>query len=69
MGKILQVEISDTLYSRFYKAVTNKKGKWRGSEQSAGKAFQTAIEAALQEFLNSLENRGNGSSSKNSNIK
>ena len=69
MGKILQVEISDTLYNRFYKAATNKKGKWRGSEQSAGKAFQTAIEAALQEFINSLENRGNGSSSKNSSIK
>lgn len=69
MGKILQVEISDTLYNRFYKAVTNKKGKWRGSEQPAGKAFQTAIEAALQEFLNSLENRGNGNISRNSNIK
>ena len=68
--KILHVEISDTLHDRFYRAATDKKGKWRGSKQSAGKAFQTAVEAALQEFLNSLESRDNGSSgSKNSSIK
>ncbi len=67
--KMLHVEVSDTLYDRFYRAVTDKNGKWRGSEQSAGKAFQTAVEAALLEFLDSLENRNNASGSKNSSIK
>ena len=53
--KMLHVEVSDTLYDRFYRAATDKKGKWRGSEQSAGRAFQTAVEAALQCFLDSLK--------------
>jgi len=66
--KKLQVEISDTLYDRFYRAATAKKGKWRGSEQSAGKAFQTAVEAALLEFLNSIKNKDNRSVKKNSSI-
>ena len=67
--KMLHVEVSDTLYDRFYRAATDKKSKWRGSEQSAGRAFQTAVEAALLEFLDSLENRDNDSESKNSSIK
>ncbi len=51
----LKAEIPEELYSRFYKAATNKKGKWRGSEQTAEKARQTAIEAALQCFVDSLQ--------------
>jgi hypothetical protein len=51
----LKNEIPEELYSRFYKVVTDKKGKCRGSKQSAEKAFQTAIVAALQYFLDSLE--------------
>ncbi len=52
---ILKAEIPEELYSKFYRSVTDKKGKWRGSKQSAEKALQTAIEAALQYFLDSLE--------------
>jgi len=59
--KKLQVEISETLYDRFYRVVTDKRGGWRGSKQPAYKAIQTAIEAALQEFLTSLESKGGDS--------
>jgi len=52
---ILKADLPEELYSRFYRASTDKKGKWRGSKQSAEKAFQTAVEAALKCFLDSLE--------------
>jgi hypothetical protein len=52
----LNVEITEELYSKFYRAATDKKGKWRGSKQSAGKAFQTAVEGALLYFIDTLEN-------------
>lgn len=61
--KKLQIEISDTLYDRLYRVVTDKKGRWRGSKQPAYKAIQTAVEAALQEFLNSLESKNDDNSS------
>lgn len=51
----LKAEIPEDLYNRFYKAATDKKGKWRGSKQSAGKALETAVQAALLSFLDSLE--------------
>ena len=52
----LKAEIPEDLYSRFHRVAIDKKGKWRGSKQSAEKALQTAIEAALlQCFLASLE--------------
>ena len=51
----LTAEIPEELYNRFYRAATYKKGKWRGSKQSADKALQTAVEAALQCFLDYLE--------------
>ncbi len=51
----LKAEIPEDLCNRFYRVATNRKGKWRGSKQSAEKAFQTAIEAAMQYFLDSLE--------------
>ncbi len=51
----LKAEIPEDLYNRFRLAATNKKGKWRGSKQSPDKALQTATEAALQCFLDSLE--------------
>ena len=51
----LKAEIPEDLYSRFHRAAIDKKGKWRGSKQSAEKALQTAIEAALLHFLGSLE--------------
>ncbi len=51
----LKAEIHVDLYNRFYKAATDKKGKWRSSKQSAEKALQTALQAALLHFLDSLE--------------
>lgn len=51
----LKAEIPDELYNRFYWAATDKEGKWRGSKQSSDKAFQTAVEASLQCFLDSLD--------------
>ncbi len=53
--KMLQVEISDTLYDRFNSVVREKGGRWRGKKEAAYKAFQTAVEVAIEEFLNSLE--------------
>jgi hypothetical protein len=51
----LKVEIPEDLYNEFYKAATDKKGNWRGGEQSAEKALQTAVQAALLCFLDSLK--------------
>jgi hypothetical protein len=51
----LKIEIPEDLYYRFYKAATDKKGKWRGSKQSAGKALETAVQSALRSFLDSLD--------------
>jgi hypothetical protein len=52
---ILKAAIPEELYRRFYKAATNKKGKWRGGKQSAGKALEAAVQAALLSFLDSLD--------------
>jgi len=57
----LQVEISDTLYQRFYEMVTEKGGKWRSNnkKETAQKAVQSAVEVALEKFLDSLDNQSN----------
>lgn len=57
--KKLQVEISDTLYDRFDKVVREKGGRWRGKNEAAYKAFQSAAEVALEKFLNSLDKSEN----------
>jgi len=51
----LKVEIPEELYNKFYRSATDKKGKWRGSKQTPNKAFQTAVQAAILHFLDSLE--------------
>jgi hypothetical protein len=51
----LKAEIPEDLYNKFYRSATDKKGRWRGSKQTAEKAFHTAIKAALQYFIDSLE--------------
>jgi hypothetical protein len=56
----LHTKVQEELYNQFRRAVTDKSGKWRGSKQSPQKAFQTAIEAALLLFLDSLEEKING---------
>jgi len=51
----LKAKVPEELYYQFRRAVTDKKGKWRGIKQSPEKAFQTAVEAALLQFLDSLK--------------
>lgn len=51
----LKAEIPEELYNKFHRAATDKNGKWRGSKQSADKAFQTAVQAALLSFLSNLK--------------
>ena len=59
----LKAKIPEELYNQFRRAVTDKNGKWRGSKQSSEKAFQTAIEAAFLQFLDSLNAKINNSRS------
>ena len=58
---ILKAKIPEELYNQFRQAVTDKNGKWRGSKQSPEKAFQTAVEAALLQLLDSLDTKINSS--------
>ena len=53
--KKLDVEISDTLHDKFYREVTKPGGIFRSKDknETAGGAFQSAVEVALQEFLDS----------------
>jgi len=59
----LKAAIPEELYHQFRQAVTDKNGKWRGSKQTSEKAFQTAVEAALLQFLDSLNAKNNNSTS------
>ena len=51
----MKVEVPEDLYNEFYKAATSKNGKWRGNKQTAEKAFQSAVQAALLCFMDSLK--------------
>ncbi len=53
--KKLDVEISSTLYGTFYKAVKEPGGIIRSKDkkETAYGALQSAVEVALQEFLDS----------------
>ena len=57
--KVLQVEISDTLYQRFYEVITKKGGKWRSNnkKETAQKAVQSAVGVALERFLSFLDDQ------------
>jgi hypothetical protein len=57
--KKLNVEISNTLHDKFYREVTEVGGIWRSKDQkeTAGGAFQSAIEVAMQEFLDAREKK------------
>ena len=57
----LKAKIPEELYYQFRHAATDKNGKWRGSKQSPEKAFRSAIEAALLQFLDSLNSKINNS--------
>ena len=57
--KMLQVEISDVLYEKFYEVVTQKGEKWRSNnkKETAQKAVQSAVGVALERFLSSLDDQ------------
>ena len=57
--KMLQVEVSDVLYEKFYEVVTKKGGKWRSNnkKETAQKAVQSAVGVALERFLSSLDDQ------------
>ena len=57
--KMLQVEISDVLYEKFYAVITKKGGKWRSNnkKETAQKAVQSAVGVALERFLSSLDDQ------------
>jgi hypothetical protein len=55
----LEVEISNTLHDKFYREVTEPGGIFRSKDkkETAYGAFQSAVEVALQEFLDSREKK------------
>ena len=56
----LEVEIEDSLYNKFHDLVTIPGGIWRKrnyKKETAQAAFQSAVEVALKEFLNSREKK------------
>lgn len=57
--KKIDIEISDTLHDKFYREVTKPGGIFRSKDkkETAGGAFQSAVEVALQEFLDSREKK------------
>lgn len=67
--KKLEVEISDTLYDRLYRVVPNPALLWRNSGETAYRAIERAVEAALKNFLDDFENKAKVRKSKTSNNK
>ena len=57
--KKLEVEISDTLYDRFYNSVTERGGIFRSKDkkETAHNAFRSAVEVAIKEFLDLRSNK------------
>ena len=54
--KKLEVEISDTLHDRLYKVVPDPAMLRRNRRETAYRAIERAVEAALKHFLDDLEN-------------
>jgi len=65
--KKLEVEISDTLHDRLYRVVPDPALLWRNSGETAYKAVERAVEAALKNFLDDLENKAKVRKGKTSN--
>jgi len=55
--KKLEVEISDTLHDRLYRVVPDPALLWRNSGETAYRAVERAVEAALKRFLDDLEDK------------
>ncbi len=65
MGKIiLQVEISDTLNDRLYRIVPDPVFLFRNKDEPGHRAVERAVEFALTQFLDNLENRAKARASK-----
>lgn len=67
--KTLQVDISDTLHDRLYRIVPDPDMRWRNSGETAYRAVERAVEAALKRFLDALENRARAHGGKTSSFK
>jgi len=65
--KKLEVEISDTLHDRLYRVVPDPALLWRNSGETAYRAVERAVQAALKNFLDDLENKAKVRKSKTSN--
>ena len=65
--KKLEVEISDTLHDRLYRVVPDPALLWRNSEETAYRAVERAVQDALKNFLDDLENKAKVRKSKTSN--
>lgn len=65
--KKLEVEISDTLHDRLYRIVTDPAILWRNRGETAYRAIERAVEAALKRFLDDIENKAKVRKSKTSN--
>ena len=55
--KKLEVEISDTLHDRLYRIVPDPSILWRNKGETAYRAVERAVEAALKHFLDDLEKK------------
>jgi hypothetical protein len=55
--KKLEVEISDTLHDRLYRLVPDPALLWRNRVETAYRAVEKAVETALKQFLDELENK------------
>ena len=67
--KMLQVEISDTLYDRLHTIVPDSAMLWRNRGEPAYRAVERAVEFALNQFLDNLESRARARVSKDSSTK
>jgi hypothetical protein len=53
--KKLEVDISDNLHDRLYRVVPDPAFLWRNRGETAYRAVERAVEAALKRFLDRLE--------------
>ncbi len=67
--KKLEVEISDTLHERLYRVAADPAILWRNRGETAYRAVDRAVEAALKRFLDDLENKAKVRKNKTSNNK
>ena len=62
--KLLNVEISDTIHDRLYKIAPDPETNWRNTGETAYRAVERVVEAALTKFLDDLESKAKARVSK-----